>query len=112
MRCIPNHRRAGSVLLAAVGALLILLVLGKALVQQFASLRRGRALEIEASRAHWIAEAGVGHAIALGTSIIVPQPYRGGTYAVTKVGSEYTSTGTLGQASQTVVRYAEDAGDL
>jgi Tfp pilus assembly protein PilX len=94
--------RRGSVLVPIVAAMLILLLTGVALVELFAAQRMRSVIGIEGTRAYWIAEAGLWHAVYEDNELLTPVAFGGGAYTVARSGVDFTSTGTLGGATRVV----------
>ena len=101
-RRVPGSelRQRGSVLVPVVAAMLLLSLSGIALSELFSAQRHQAVLELESSRAQWIAEAGVRHAAYLGTGLPAPVPFGGGSYTVSKTGNTYVSTGLESRAAR------------
>jgi hypothetical protein len=96
------HSTRGSVLLPAVAAMLVLLLTGVALSEIFGAQRMREVNALQSAQAFWIAEAGVWHAAHNLAALSTPVSFGGGSYTVTKSGSTYTSTGTIGAATRVV----------
>ncbi len=92
----------GSALLPILAAMLILLVTGITLSEQYAASTIQSVLSVESARAFWIAEAGLWHAAHEDTAIASPVTFDGGTYTVTQSGNDYTATGTHGEGVRVV----------
>ena len=102
MKAARPGKERGSVLIAVVAAMLILLLAGVALSELFGAQRLEGALSVESARAYWIAEAGVWHAANAAAAITTPVTYAGGQYTVAKSGSTYTATGSFHDATRVV----------
>jgi len=103
----PSTRQAreqGSALLPVAAAMLILMLCGVALSEVFGAQRMQSMLNVEASRASWIAEAGLWHAAHEESELTTPVPFAGGSYSVSKQAATYTSTGVMHQSSSQVMR--------
>jgi hypothetical protein len=87
-----------------VAAMLILLLCGVALSEVFGSQRMQAVMQVEATRASWIAEAGLWHAAHEETALTTAVPFAGGNYTVAKNGNDYSSTGAIEGATQRTTR--------
>ena len=87
-----------------VVAMLILLICGVALSEVFGAQQMQSVMNIESTRATWIADAGLWHAGHEETEITTAVPFGGGSYTVTKFGTRYSSSATKGEAEQLAVR--------
>lgn len=96
--------KQGSALLPLVAAMLILLLTGVALSETFGAQRMQSVMDVEATRALWIAEAGLWHAAHEETAISTPVNFGGGQYAVAKNNGTYISKGVRGAATRSVSR--------
>lgn len=98
-------RERGSALLPLVAAMLILVLTGVVLSETFGSQRRESLMDVQATRAHWIAEAGLWHAAHEKTELTTPVPFAGGSYTVSKDDLTYTSTAEQGEATGSASRW-------
>lgn len=83
-----------------VAAMIILLLCGTALSEVFGSQVRLSALEVEASRAAWIAEAGLWHAGGQAAAVPTAVSFQGGAYTVTMDGNDFVATAILESATR------------
>jgi Tfp pilus assembly protein PilX len=99
-----SEQSRGSALLPMVAAMLILLLCGVALSEVFGSQRMQAVMHVEATRAIWIAEAGLWHAAHEETALTTAVSFGGGTYTVDRSGNDYSSTGAIEGATQRTTR--------
>ena len=92
----------GSMLVPVVAAMLVLMMAGVSLSEATGAQRMQSAWTVHATRAYWIAEAGLWHAHHEGAAPSSPVAFAGGQYTVTGSSGTFTSLGELSGAARTV----------